>query len=290
MFKTQRWNLAVMTIVVGVQVLGALALLQDFRWFYLPIMAGLYLWMGFGTTFYLHRLLCHRGFETTGWIRFCFCIGSAVGLAGNPSTWVGTHRFHHFKSDTKEDPHSPHDGLPYAHLLWLFKRPRQFEMKARRWAQDARHYWYVRWMERPWFYLLPHAIVAASLCAVFGWAGMLWCLYFPMLFVYNFTWAVNSVCHWPAMGYRSYDTSDRSRNVLWVGLGALGEGFHNNHHASPRCAAHGRRWFEIDLTRYLIWLLEKVGLAWDVVWEPETETAPALDGAAAAAVTRSARA
>jgi stearoyl-CoA desaturase (delta-9 desaturase) len=283
MFKNHPWNIWLMIVVIGVQLLGALAVLHELRWFYLPVMVAMYLWMGFGTTFYLHRFLCHRGFETRGWIKFFFAIGSAVGLAGNPSAWVGTHRFHHFKSDTAEDPHSPLDGLPYAHLFWVLKRPPQFELQSRRWAADARRYWYVRWMERPWVYLLPHLACAAVLWAVLGGYGLLWCLYFPLLFVYNFTWAVNSICHWPTAGYRSHETSDRSRNVFWVALGSLGEGFHNNHHAHPRCAAHGRRWFEVDLTRYFIRTLEKLGLAWNVVWEATHETDPVPDATGAAA-------
>jgi stearoyl-CoA desaturase (Delta-9 desaturase) len=102
--------------------------------------------------------------------------------------------------------------------------------------------------------------------------GLLWCLYVPMLVVYNFTWAVNSVCHMPSLGYRSFDTTDHSKNNFWIGLGAFGEGYHNNHHAKPRCAAHGLRWWEFDLTRYIIWALEKCGLAWNVVWpKPDAE-------------------
>ena len=269
MFKKNRWNLPIAFVLLGIQSLGVVAILQEFHWYYLPIMGVVYVWLGFGTTFYLHRLLCHRSFETQGWIKFFFAIGSAIGLAGNPSAWVGTHRYHHLKSDTKDDPHSPLEGLPYAHLVWLFKRPKAFEEYSLKWAGDTRRHWYVRCMERTWLYLLPHLAVAAGLWAAFGVCGMLWCLYFPMLLIYNFTWAVNSICHWPKAGYRSHETSDRSRNVLWVGLASFGEGFHNNHHANPRCAAHGRRWYEIDFTRYLIWTLERVGLVWNVVWESE---------------------
>jgi len=75
----------------------------------------------------------------------------------------------------------------------------------------------------------------------------------------------------PRLGYRSFDTSDHSRNNLWIGVLGFGEGYHNNHHAQPRCAAHGLRWWEFDLTRYVIWTLEKCGLAWKVVW-PAKET------------------
>jgi stearoyl-CoA desaturase (delta-9 desaturase) len=98
-----------------------------------------------------------------------------------------------------------------------------------------------------------------------------------MLVVYNFTWAVNSICHMPKMGYRSFETTDHSKNNFWVGLGAFGEGFHNNHHAKPRCAAHGLKWWEFDITRYIIWTLEKCGLAWSVVWPKPAEEGAEVD-------------
>jgi stearoyl-CoA desaturase (delta-9 desaturase) len=44
-----------------------------------------------------------------------------------------------------------------------------------------------------------------------------------------------------------------------------GEGWHNNHHAEPRTAAHGRRWWELDVSYWTIRALEEVGLASDVV-------------------------
>jgi len=49
-----------------------------------------------------------------------------------------------------------------------------------------------------------------------------------------------------------------------VGLLAFGEGWHNNHHAFPRSAFHGLRWWQIDFLAYLIVGLERIGLAWDV--------------------------
>jgi stearoyl-CoA desaturase (delta-9 desaturase) len=78
-------------------------------------------------------------------------------------------------------------------------------------------------------------------------------------------------------GYRSFETSDQSKNNFWVGLGAFGEGYHNNHHAKPRCAAHGLKWWEFDLTRYIIWTFEKLGLAWNVVWPEPAEAAKRAD-------------
>jgi stearoyl-CoA desaturase (delta-9 desaturase) len=82
----------------------------------------------------------------------------------------------------------------------------------------------------------------------------------------------------PQFGYRTTETSDRSRNFWLIGLLALGEGWHNNHHACQTRAAMGITWYEIDFTNYLIWVLEKVGLVWDVKWHAPARTA-AVEGA-----------
>ena len=62
-------------------------------------------------------------------------------------------------------------------------------------------------------------------------------------------------------GYRSHNTPDGSTNLWWVALITLGEGWHNNHHAFPRSAKHGLRWWEVDVTYWLIRLMGLVGLA-----------------------------
>ena len=84
-----------------------------------------------------------------------------------------------------------------------------------------------------------------------------------MVWVMHVTWCVNSAAH--IWGYRNYETKDNSRNLWWVGLLAYGEGWHNNHHAFPGRARHGHRWWEIDATYATICLMEKLGLAWNVL-------------------------
>ncbi len=177
-----------------------------------------------------------------GWLKFIFATGSAVALSGDPVTWVGDHRYHHLKSDTDEDIHSPLHGFPYAHMMWLVRKPPGFRDKSLRYAADVRKIWYCRLWERPYFYVLPHLAVAALFYFTLGGVGLLWCLYVPMLVVYNFTWAVNSICHMPSLGYRSFETTDHSKNNFWIGLGAFGEGYHNNHHAQ---AALRGAWLEM---------------------------------------------
>ena len=92
---------------------------------------------------------------------------------------------------------------------------------------------------------------------------VLWGMGIRMVYVLHITWFVNSATH--LWGYRNYETSDDSRNLWWVGLLAWGEGWHNNHHAYQRVASQGHRWWEIDTTYWIILLMEKLGLAWDVI-------------------------
>ena len=97
----------------------------------------------------------------------------------------------------------------------------------------------------------------------FGFSLLIWGVFVRTVVVWHVTWSVNSLAH--VFGYRNYDTADDSRNNWFVALLTLGEGWHNNHHADARSARHGHRWFEIDLTFSVIQLLERVGLASDVI-------------------------
>jgi stearoyl-CoA desaturase (delta-9 desaturase) len=98
--------------------------------------------------------------------------------------------------------------------------------------------------------------------ALGGWTGLLWGAGVRLFFTLHVTFSVNSICH--TFGRAEYETGDRSRNEWLLGVLALGEGWHNNHHAFPRSAFHGLRWWQIDLSGYLIAALERLGLARDV--------------------------
>jgi stearoyl-CoA desaturase (delta-9 desaturase) len=96
-----------------------------------------------------------------------------------------------------------------------------------------------------------------------GLSWLVWGAFVRTVAVWHITWSVNSVTH--VWGYRNFDTNDNSRNSWLVGLVSNGEGWHNNHHAQPRSAGHGLRWWELDVSYLTIRALACVGLAWDVV-------------------------
>ena len=81
--------------------------------------------------------------------------------------------------------------------------------------------------------------------------------------LHHVTWSINSVCHF--FGRRRFATDDHSTNVFWLALPSFGESWHHNHHAFPRSAHHGLRWWELDVSGLIIKGMKRVGLARDVV-------------------------
>jgi len=110
-------------------------------------------------------------------------------------------------------------------------------------------------------WLLPNGSLVGGL--QLGASVLVWGVIMRTVLVWHITWSVNSLTH--TSGYRNYETNDHSRNNWLVALVAAGEGWHNNHHAQPRCAAAGHRWWELDPSNWAICALALVGLATDLV-------------------------
>ena len=94
------------------------------------------------------------------------------------------------------------------------------------------------------------------------WTGLIWGGLVRVFLVHHVTWSVNSACH--LWGFRPYRCNDESRNNIMFGILALGEGWHNTHHAFPTSARHGLRWWQIDVSYWVIRSLALVGLVWNV--------------------------
>jgi len=231
---------------------ACLAAPWTFSWSALVVAVVLY-WAacGLGISMGYHRLLTHRGFETSAAFRYVLAALGTMNFQGGPVGWVGTHRIHHRDSDTENDPHSPRHGFVWAHLLWcLVRDPLGRNRKAA--AGDLGKERGMVWLDR-WFWV-PQAVLAAVLFLIGGWSWVVWGVAVRTVFTYHATWLVNSASH--KWGYRNFETKDDSRNNWWVALISWGEGWHNNHHAHQRSARHGMRWFEIDATYWSLRALE----------------------------------
>jgi stearoyl-CoA desaturase (Delta-9 desaturase) len=243
------------------------------------IFVVLYVLTGLGVTVGFHRLLTHRAFKTTRGVRFVLAALGSVAIEGPVISWVADHRKHHAFADREGDPHSPHvdhgggwagalRGLAHAHVGWLFIHTQRGNKE--RYAPDLLADPVVRFVDRTFIWWALGGLGAAF---ALGWAlggtlsaglaGLLWGGAVRMLVVHHVTYSINSLCHF--FGSRPYATGDESRNLAWLAVPTFGEAWHNNHHAFPTSAFHGLRRREVDPSGAVIRLLERAGLAWDVV-------------------------
>lgn len=228
---------------------------------------------GLGVTVGYHRLLTHRSFKTIKPLEYLFSWLGSLSLEGGPILWVATHRLHHQHSDDDEDPHSPKHGFFWAHALWCFIYDPEFDPleKHGRYAKDlARDRGHV-WIER--LTPLSQVLVGVALYLWGGWSCVVWAGFLRLVYVYHITWLVNSASH--TWGYQTYKTGDDSRNLWWVAFFALGEGWHNNHHAFPNSARHGMKRWEFDVSWLVIRTLALLGLAKEIRMPDEASIAKA---------------
>ncbi len=240
-----------------------------------------YLYHGLGITLGYHRLLTHKALKVPRWLSYFIVSGGYFCLMGSPIVWVGVHRLHHQKSDQPGDPHSPREGFKHALYEWMFHM-NDIQTNEELQAQVP------ELMADKWYRMLgtTHDAFQAQLClalnivfrivllATVGWAAVLASVTATFVVFWS-TQAVNAVCHLPGAGYRSHDTYEDSLNVWWVALLALGEGWHNNHHAIPKSARHGMAWWEFDLTWCAVVVLEKLGLAKNIIRPDSIRRIPA---------------
>lgn len=220
-----------------------------------------YILCAFGITIGYHRMLTHKGFDAPDWLRAFFLICGSMSFQGPALNWAATHIQHHANSDEDMDPHSPVKSFFHGHVGWILD---DFRPDVPRYAGPLLKDKLVVFISNTFFLWAGLSLLIPYLIG--GWYGLLWGGAVRMFLNHHVTWAVNSVCH--TYGSREFVTTDASTNNFLVGLLAMGEGWHNNHHAFPRSANHGMHWWQIDPSAYLIAGLEKIGLIKNVVRVP----------------------
>src|SRR3954453_19194707 len=247
-------------------------------WSDLALLAVMYVATGLGITVGFHRMLTHRSFATYKPVQYAWAILGSVAVQAPAISWVADHRKHHAFTDQDGDPHSPHGhggglkgavkGLWYAHMGWLFDRAGQAD--PAKYARDLHEdrgmhviqktfwLWVVLGIAIPFGlgYAIEGSLRGAAVAAL--WGGPVRIFLLP-----PGPWSINPVCHF--FGTRRFAVDDHSTNVFWLAVLSFGESWHHNHHAFPRSARHGLRWWEVDPTGLLIRGMRRVRLAWNVV-------------------------
>ena len=235
--------------------------------------------IGMGVTVGYHRYFTHQAFETGSAVRIALAILGSMSAQGPLVAWVSTHRRHHQLSDREGDPHSPNlngpgfrgrlKGIMHAHFGWMTSHDLPNPM---RYARDILRDRGLMWVNRMYYcwvalgVLLPGIVLGLVRGNWQGFAsGCLWGGFLRIFVTSQFVWSVNSLCH--SIGSRPFRTREHSTNNALLALPTCGEAWHNNHHAFPKSARFGHRWWQLDIGYICIGTLRFLGLAWKV-WTP----------------------
>jgi stearoyl-CoA desaturase (Delta-9 desaturase) len=228
-----------------------------------------------------HRYFSHRSFKTGRIFQFILAWFGASAMENGPLWWASWHRRHHRHSDTPEDRHSPVQyGFWRSHMGWFLWGDADHPDLSN--VQDLAKFPELCWIEKyKWVPLVTHAVVCT---AIGGKAGLIWGFFISSIAVLQITALINSLAH--VVGSRRFKTTDDSRNNFLLALLTLGEGWHNNHHHEMTSAKQGYAWWEIDISYMVLWVLQKLGVVWDVrthatiaALRTRLRAAPAMDAA-----------
>lgn len=207
-----------------------------------------------------HRYYAHRTYRTNKFIEFLLLFFGAMATQGSALRWAFDHRLHHANVDTDEDPYSIEKGFWYAHCLWILEKPRTIEPKF---VSDLLRNKMVVFQHR--YYKLCMLGSNAIATLFFGWlfsdylGAVALVLGLRLFLLHHFTWFINSLAH--TWGDKPFCQEMSAVDNYFLSMLTFGEGYHNYHHTFANDYRNGVRWFHFDPTKWMIWTLNKLGLA-----------------------------
>lgn len=227
------------------------------------ISASLVFLSGLGITSGYHRLYSHCSYKTKPFIEAVLLFFTSLATQGSALRWCHDHRLHHAFVDTDKDPYSVKKGLFHAHMLWMFFESPEIDPKVvsdlmRNKLIMFQHKYYVSCM------LVSNAIVFLAV----GWllgdylGAFLFSWWVRLFFLHHTTWCINSIAHY--WGTQWYSQEHSAVDNYLISLLTYGEGYHNYHHTFAQDYRNGIHWYHFDPAKWLIWVLYKMGLAYDL--------------------------
>ncbi|MEM6453675.1 MAG: acyl-CoA desaturase [Acidobacteriota bacterium] len=231
----------------------------------LAICVGLYLLRMFAITAGYHRYFSHKSFSTSRVMQFVLAFVAQSSAQRGALWWASVHRHHHKHSDTEHDVHSPrHAGLWHSHVGWIWDRSVRDDHEYDN-IPDLMRYPELVWLDKQKY--LPAILLGLAVFLAAGLDALIVGFFLSTVVLYHGTFFINSLAH--VIGTQRYLTGDDSRNNWWLAVITLGEGWHNNHHYYQASARQGFRWYEIDVTYYILKAMSWVGLVWDIKAPPK---------------------
>lgn len=261
--KSFNWGPASFLIIYHVLLLASL----PFYFYYAPpsiamiIATVVLLYMtGLSITAGYHRYFAHKSFRAHPVVEGILLFLGSMTAQGSVIRWSFDHRLHHVHVDTDEDPYSIKKGFWYAHCLWLLEKPREIEPKV---VSDL--------LKKKWvvlqhkYYGLSMVLTNVLACLFVGWmlndylGAFFMAVWVRIFLLHHFTWFINSLAH--TWGDKPFCKEQSAVDNYIISLLTFGEGYHNYHHTYANDYRNGIRWYHFDPTKWLIWTLDKLGLA-----------------------------
>jgi len=250
LLKRKRYDLGAMIPFLVLHASVLLVLTVPFSLSMIGWLAGSYFLRMFGVTGGYHRYFSHRSYKLNRFWQFCLAFLAQTSGQKGALWWAAHHRDHHLYSDRKEDLHSPvHEGFWWSHLGWILSD--EYDDYDPKRIADLVKYPELRWLDK--FHLVPTILYAVAIYYVGGYPALVWGYLVATVALYHGTFLINSLSH--IWGTRRFATPDESRNNFWLALVTMGEGWHNNHHYYMASVRQGIRWWEVDLTWYVLKVL-----------------------------------
>jgi stearoyl-CoA desaturase (delta-9 desaturase) len=248
----------------GMHLAAATAFFVPFAWKWVLLAVATYSVRMFAITAGYHRYFSHRTYRLDRFSQFILAFVAQSSGQKGVLWWAANHREHHRHSDEEEDHHSPLlDGFWWSHVGWILSdQYDEFDPKV---VSDLAKFPEIRFISRH-HWICPAAL-GTGLFLAWGWPGFVWGYLFSTVVLYHCTFTINSLAH--LWGTRRFPTKDGSRNNWFLALITFGEGWHNNHHHYQYACRQGVKWWEYDLTWYVLRLLSFVGIVRDMrPWRP----------------------
>lgn len=222
---------------------------------YLWVSLAVYFWFAsIGNSVGQHRYFAHKTFKTSKLWERVLILSATLASVSSVFGYIVTHREHHKHTDDALDPHSPHHMSTWrSWTLDLTDTGRWDLRNAKDWIKNKD-------VMNAHKYFFAYILLYIALLVIID----------PMLVIYAYlvpaslcVWATGAFNTWGhghglrRLGYRTWDTQDKSVNHHLVNLITFGEGWHNNHHRNPGAWHQGEKWWEWDLNAWIIRLIKQ---------------------------------
>ncbi|KAJ2994752.1 hypothetical protein HDV02_001328 [Globomyces sp. JEL0801] len=236
----------------------------------IKFMVGIIIVGALGITMGYHRLWSHNSYKASIPVKVALAFAGTLAFQGSIKWWGLRHRLHHRYTDTKHDPYDATRGFWYSHMGWMFEKQEYNRIK---WIDKSdldtdpvvqfQHKYY-RELVLGLGIVMP-TVVGLFLGDTFG--GFLYGGFVARIFIWHFTWFINSLAH--SWGEQEYSNENTSRGNIVLALLTMGEGHHNFHHEFPRDYRNGIKPLDWDPTKWLIQFCSFFGGTYDLISVPE---------------------